>query len=268
VDKILGFEFIRVWPCSSVVKNIKILFVLSNFRAFVVIFVFLSCDNLVLMRKIKLKKVKIGVLVSGGGSNLQALIDACQAGKIDGQISVVISNKADAFALKRAKKHKIETVFLDRKKYKTRDAYSKALARELKKRKIGLVCLAGFMCILSPSFVKNFKYKIVNIHPALLPAFGGEGMYGHHVHEAVIKAGVKSSGCSVHFVNEGCDTGPIILQRTVPVKTNDTPETLAARVLKEEHKAYPEAVRLFCAGKLKIQNGKVTVQRTSYIVHR
>ncbi|MFH1238569.1 MAG: phosphoribosylglycinamide formyltransferase [bacterium] len=207
-----------------------------------------------------MKKVKIGVLVSGGGTNLQALIEAREAGKINGEISVVISNRPDAFALERAKKHKIEALFLDPKKYKTRENYSKALTTELKKRGIGLVCLAGFMCILTTYFVKNFKYKCLNIHPALLPSFGGEGMYGHHVHEAVIKSGVKFSGCTVHFVDEGCDTGPIILQRVVPVRDTDTADTLAARILKEEHKAYPEAVRLFCAGKLKIQNKRVLIK--------
>lgn len=208
-----------------------------------------------------MEKVKIGVLVSGGGTNLQAIIDAQDAGEINGNISVVISNKKDAYALERAKKHHIETLFLDPERYPDRVEYTKTITEELKKRGVGLVCLAGFMCILGPYFVERFRGKAMNIHPALLPSFGGKGLYGHHVHEAVIKAGVKFSGCTVHFVDEGCDTGPIILQKVVPVLDNDIPESLAEKVLKQEHKAYPEAVALFCAGRLKIKEKRVIIEK-------
>ena len=208
-----------------------------------------------------MKKIKIGVLVSGKGTNLQALIDATRTGNINGEIAIVISNKEEAFALERAKKYKIETLFLAPKKYKDKEEYSKAITEELKKRNIDLVCLAGFMYILSSNFVECFKNKAINIHPALLPSFAGKGLYGHYVHEAVINSGVKFSGCTVHFVDEGCDTGPIILQRVIPVLDNDTADSLAERVLEEEHKAYPEAVRLLCEQKLEIQGRRVIIKK-------
>ncbi len=204
--------------------------------------------------------LNIGILVSGNGTNLQSIIDAVERGEIKGTIAVVISSKKDAFALQRAHNHNIEAVFLDPEKYPERDEYCRALVDELQSRQVGLVCLAGFMHILTPYFVAQFKYKTINIHPALLPSFGGKGMYGHHVHEAVISSGENVSGCTVHFVDEGCDTGPIILQSKVPVYTNDTPESLAERVLKEEHKIYPEAVRLFSEGRIEIDNCKVTIK--------
>lgn len=207
-----------------------------------------------------MEKVRIGVLVSGGGTNLQALIDAEDEGKINGKILVVISTKENVYALQRAKKHNIDTVILDPKKYSDRLEYTKTVTEELKRRNIELVCLAGFMCILGPYFVENFPNRAMNIHPALLPSFGGEGLYGHLVHESVIKSGVKFSGCTVHLVDEGCDTGPIILQRVVPVLDDDTPETLAERVLQEEHLAYPEAVRLFCEGRLEIKGKRVIIK--------
>jgi len=187
--------------------------------------------------------LKIAVLVSGGGTNLQAIIDAIKNRKIkNAKLVLVLSNNPDAYALVRAEKAGIERLVLSEKDCKGRLEYAKALTKELKKRKIDLICLAGFMIILDPYFIKNFKNKILNIHPALLPAFGGPGMYGHRVHEAVLKSGAKFSGCTVHLVDEGCDTGHIILQKVVPVFENDTPETLAKRILKFEHKAYPEAI--------------------------
>ena len=201
--------------------------------------------------------LKIGVLVSGGGSNLQAIIDAVRRKKINAEISIVISNKADAYALTRAGKYRIPTLYVDPKNYKDREAYTRAITDELKNRGIGLVCLAGFMCVLTSYFINNFPLRAMNIHPALLPAFGGAGMYGHHVHEAVLGSGAKYSGCTVHFVDEGCDTGPIILQQTVPVKDGDTAETLAKRILKVEHKLYPLAIKFFAAGKLQVVGKKV-----------
>ncbi|MFN3966962.1 MAG: phosphoribosylglycinamide formyltransferase [Endomicrobiia bacterium] len=201
--------------------------------------------------------IKIGILVSGGGTNLQAIIDSCESGYIPGKVVIVISNKKDAYALERAKKHNIPALFINPKDYKDMDEYSEKLAEELIKREVDLVCLAGFLLKISPGFIKKFENRIMNIHPALLPCFGGPGMYGHHVHEAVIKSGVKISGCTVHFVDEEYDHGPIIIQKAVEVKDDDTPETLAERILKEEHKIYPEAIKLFAEGKLKIVERRV-----------
>ena len=201
--------------------------------------------------------LKIGVLVSGGGSNLQAIIDAVRRHRIKAEISIVISNKADAYALTRAGKYRIPTLYVDPKNYKDREAYTRAITDELKNRGVGLVCLAGFMCILTSYFIKNFPLQAMNIHPALLPAFGGAGMYGHHVHEAVLRSGAKYSGCTVHFVDEGCDTGPIILQQMVPVKDGDTVDTLAKRILSVEHRLYPLAIKYFAAGKLQVVGKRV-----------
>ncbi len=201
--------------------------------------------------------LKIGVLVSGSGTNLQAIIDSCESGYIPGKVVIVISNRKDAYALERAKKHNIPALFINPKEYKNLDEYSEKIADELIKKEVDLVCLAGFLLKLSSGFIKKFKNRIMNIHPALLPSFGGKGMYGHHVHSAVINSGVKISGCTVHFVDEEYDHGQIVLQKAVEVKDDDTPETLAERVLKEEHKIYPEAIKLFAEGKLEIVNRRV-----------
>lgn len=191
--------------------------------------------------------VNIAVLASGRGSNLQAIINAIESGKIkNGQIKIVISDREDAYALKRAKKHNIKAVFIDPKNFPNQQLFEKEILNYLKKEKIDLVLLAGFMRILSPEFVREYPNRIMNIHPSLLPAFGGKGFYGLKVHQAVLDAGVKYTGCTVHFVTEECDKGPIILQEVVKVKDNDTPETLARRVLRYEHKIYPAAVKLFC----------------------
>ncbi len=205
--------------------------------------------------------LRIGVLVSGSGSNLQAIIDAIRRKKIKAEISIVISSKADANALTRAGKYQIPTIYLDPNIYPDREAYTRAITDELKKREVGLVCLAGFMSILTSYFVKSFPLQTINIHPALLPAFGGVGMYGHHVHEAVLRSGAKYSGCTVHFVDEGCDTGPIILQQAVKVQDDDTAETLAKRILKCEHKLYPLAINYFAEGRLRIVGNRVWIKK-------
>lgn len=204
---------------------------------------------------------RIGVLVSGGGTNLQAIIDAIEAGDItQTKIVVVISNKENAFALERAKKHNIEPLFIDPKLFSNRVEYNQKLAEEMENRQVNLICLAGFLLKLEPNFIRQFKGKIMNIHPALLPGFGGEGMYGHYVHEAVLSSGAKISGPTVHFVDEIFDNGPIILQSVVPVKDDDTPETLAKRVLEQEHKIYPEAVKLVTEKKLQIVGKRVKIK--------
>jgi phosphoribosylglycinamide formyltransferase-1 len=206
--------------------------------------------------------IRIAVLASGSGSNLQALIDAWEVGSIKAKFSLVFSNVQEAKVLERAEAHGIETVSITSKGYKgTREQYDEQILNLCQDKKIDLICLAGYMRILTPVLIKPFLYRIMNIHPALLPKFGGEGMYGHHVHEAVIAAKEKESGATVHFVTEGVDAGPIILQGTVPVSVKDTAETLAEKVLKVEHQIYPEAVRLFCEGKIKVVDGRVKVSQ-------
>ena len=205
--------------------------------------------------------LNIGVLVSGGGTNLQKLIDAQNAGELkNGVLRVVISSKADAFALERAKQAGIEAFALCRKDYPDVDSYSQALIDALQAREVDLVVLAGFLTITGENFVRAFPNRILNVHPALLPAFGGKGYYGLHVHEAVLERGVKVTGATVHFVNEICDGGPIVLQKAVEVKEGDTPEILQKRVMEEaEWKLLPQAVSLFCEGKLTVENGVVHI---------
>jgi phosphoribosylglycinamide formyltransferase-1 len=203
--------------------------------------------------------IKIAVFASGGGSNLQALIDAQENGLYPkGQIRLVFSNVPEAQALQRAENHKIESVAIASKGYPgTREEYDQEILRLCQAKKIDLICLAGYMRIMTPVLIKPYLYKMMNIHPALLPKFGGPGMYGHFVHEAVVKAKEKETGATVHFVTEGVDAGPVILQGDVKVHPNDTPLTLAERVLKVEHQIYPEAVRLFVEGKIKVDGDRV-----------
>ncbi|MFH1710536.1 MAG: phosphoribosylglycinamide formyltransferase [bacterium] len=199
--------------------------------------------------------LRIGVLVSGRGSNLQAIIDAIKTEKIKVEIAVVISNVPGAAALERAKEHGIKAVVIDAKEHRDKSSYEAQIIKAFDDNKVGLVCLAGYMKLLSPELVKHFKGRIMNIHPALLPAFPGL-----HVQRTALEHGVKFSGCTVHFVDEGCDTGPIIMQAIVPVLDNDTEETLSARILEQEHRIYPEAIRLFSEGKLKIEGRRVKIE--------
>lgn len=199
-----------------------------------------------------LSKIRIGVFISGGGSNLQAIIDACEKGilKDIAQVSLVISNRPDAYGLERAKKHNIESVYIDKKKFPDNKAYCSRLVIELMERNIDIVCLAGFLLKLETNFIRAFSKSIINIHPALLPKFGGKGMYGHFVHEAVIRAKEKESGATVHFVDEEYDHGKIILQKKVQVSENETSINLAQKVLKVEHEIYPEAIKLVIRDKV------------------
>jgi phosphoribosylglycinamide formyltransferase-1 len=192
----------------------------------------------------KIAKIKIGVLISGSGSNLQAIIDACDDGILKGRadVAVVIANKADAFGLERARQHNIPAIFADRKKFADGRSYGAYLVKELEVHNVGLVCLAGFLLKLEPNFVDAYAGRILNIHPALLPKYGGKGMYGHHVHEAVVCAGETESGATVHVVDTEYDHGPAVVQRRVPVLPEDTPDALAGRVLEVEHQIYPEAI--------------------------
>lgn len=187
------------------------------------------------------RKVRIGVLVSGSGTNSQAIIDACKSKKIDAEVVAVISNKKDAFALQRAKRYNIKSVFIDPQK----NNFDKKAIGILEKQKVDLVCLAGFLLKLGKNFIKKYKGKILNIHPALLPKFGGKNMYGINIHKTVLESGEKVSGCTVHLVDEKYDHGKIILQKKVKVLKEDTPETLQKKILKQEHKLYPEAIKMF-----------------------
>lgn len=203
----------------------------------------------------------IVVLVSGGGTNLQALIDAEQRGEIpNGKITCVIASNAEAYALERAKQNNIKTRVLVRKDYANISEYSAAMVEALREEQADLVIYAGFMTILDEQVTKAFPYKMMNVHPALIPSFCGKGFYGLHVHEEVLKRGVKLTGATVHFVTEVCDGGPIILQAAVPVCENDTPEILQRRVMEEcEWKLLPKAAALFCDGKLTVQDGIVHI---------
>lgn len=202
-------------------------------------------------------KKNIVVLVSGGGTNLQALIDAEKVGNLgNGKITCVVSSNPDAYALTRAEQNGIKTVVLERKKFSDIKSYSIAMRDVLLREKAELVVYAGFMTILDENVCDTFKYKMINVHPALIPSFCGKGFYGLHVHEAALAKGVKVSGATVHFVTAECDAGPIILQKSVEVKPGDTPETLQKRIMSEaEWRILPKAVKLFCDGKITVRDG-------------
>ena len=204
----------------------------------------------------------IVVLVSGGGTNLQALIDAEKSGIIKGgRITCVISSKEGVYALERASQNSIKSIVIPRKDYTAIADYTRAVTDALIAEKADLVVYAGFMTILDEQVVKAFPYKMMNVHPALIPSFCGKGFYGLHVHEAALEAGVKLSGATVHFVTEECDGGPIILQKAVPVENSDTPETLQKRIMEQaEWKILPEAVSLFCQDRIEIIDGKAYVK--------
>jgi phosphoribosylglycinamide formyltransferase-1 len=206
-------------------------------------------------------QLKIGVLISGSGTNLQSIIDNVEKGHIDGKITVVISNKADAYGLERAKKHNIKSVFVDQKDYEDSESYNEAVLKELKNCGVELVVLAGYLKILSRHFIDTYKNRIINIHPSLIPSFCGKGYYGLKVHEEAVNYGVKVSGATVHFVDEEADSGPIIIQETVKVDYTDTPEKLQKKVLKIEHKILPLAVKLFCEGRLDVVGRKVEISQ-------
>lgn len=206
---------------------------------------------------------KIAVLVSGGGTNLQALIDAGERGELGpGKITLVIASKPGVYALERAEKHGIPSKVLARKDFGSIAEYSLALADEMSEEGIDLVVLAGFLTIIDEQVYERFPNRILNVHPALIPSFCGKGYYGLHVHEAALTKGVKVSGATVHIVTPECDAGPIVLQKAVEVKDDDTPETLQRRIMEEaEWKILPEAVRLFCEDRLTVKDNKVYIRR-------
>lgn len=201
--------------------------------------------------------LKIGVLVSGGGTNLQAVIDGIRNGDItNAGIEVVISNNPGAYALQRAADNDIPAVCISPKSFDTRAEFNEALIAKIDEYHPDLIVLAGCMVVLPAELIKKYENRIINIHPALIPSFCGKGFYGLHVHEAVLERGVKLTGATVHFVDEGTDTGPIILQKAVPVRKGDTPEILQKRVMAEaEWKIMPQAINLIANGKVKVENG-------------
>jgi phosphoribosylglycinamide formyltransferase-1 len=202
-----------------------------------------------------LKKVGIGVLVSGSGSNLQSIIDHIEGGTLDAEIKMVLSNNPDAYALERCRKHHISSVVLDHRQFDRRESYDRRAIAMLESSGVELVVMAGFMRILSPDFFRAFPQRIINIHPALLPAFPGM-----HVQQKALEYGVKFAGCTVHFADEGIDTGPIIIQSVVPVYDDDTADTLSTRILKEEHRIYPQAIQYYAEGRIVIEGRKVLIR--------
>ncbi|MBF0446889.1 MAG: phosphoribosylglycinamide formyltransferase [Magnetococcales bacterium] len=198
--------------------------------------------------------MRIGVLVSGGGTNLQALIDCCQLAESQAEIVLVLSNRADAFGLQRAEKNGIENQVIDHRRFDGRESFDLAMIRALDAARVDLVCLAGFMRLLTPAFVQHYAQRLINIHPALLPAFPGL-----HVQQRAIEAGVRFSGATVHFVDEGMDTGPVIIQAVVPILADDDEDRLSARILKQEHQIYPQAVRWFSENRISIREGRVVI---------
>ncbi len=199
--------------------------------------------------------INIGVLASGRGTNLQAIINAIKENKIEGKISIVISDNKDAYALKRAKENQIKAYYIDFTGFKNREEYDKRIVEYLRKEEVDLVVLAGYMKILSPYFVKAFQHRIINIHPALLPSFPGL-----HAQRQAIKYGVKISGCTVHFVDEGVDSGPIILQKAVEVDDRDDEESLAKKILQQEHQILVRAIQLISERRLYIQERRVVIK--------
>lgn len=206
-----------------------------------------------------MSKVNIAVLVSGRGSNLQTIIDGIEAGDIKGEVKIVISSKEEAYALERAQNHGINGVYIGRKNYPDNTIRNQKIIEILEKNDIGLIVLAGYMSILDRNIVQRFKNKIINIHPSLIPSFCGKGFYGQRVHRAVLDYGVKLTGATVHFVDEGTDTGPVILQRAVEVDFDDTVDSLSKKVLKVEHELLPLAVSLFCDNRIKVEGRKVKI---------
>lgn len=204
---------------------------------------------------------RLAVFISGSGSNLQAIIDNIKKGKINAEISCVISNKKEAYGLIRARKNQIEALYIPKSNFENKLEYEKYLVKILKEKNVDLIVLAGFLYIFSEYFIQEFKDRIINIHPSLLPAFGGKGMYGINVHQKVLEYGMRVTGATVHFVDVVPDGGPIILQKPVYVKQDDTPESLQKRVLEEaEWKIYPLAIKLLCEDKIELEDRRVIIK--------
>ncbi len=206
----------------------------------------------------KARPIRLGVLISGGGTTLMNLVECIKQGKLNAEVAVVISSRSTVAGVDRARAAGLNVEIIRKKDYPDIDKFSKLIEQKLATANVELVVQGGWLCLWK--IPPRFENKVMNIHPALLPSFGGQGMWGHHVHEAVLRAGCKMSGCTVHFCTNEYDNGPIIVQRCCPVKDDDTPETLAARVFEQECLAYPEAIRLFAEGKLTVQDGRVRIE--------
>ncbi|MCH8273070.1 MAG: phosphoribosylglycinamide formyltransferase [Candidatus Marinimicrobia bacterium] len=198
--------------------------------------------------------MRIAIFASGGGSNAEAIIRAASEGRLSAEVGLVVSNNPDAAVLQRAKALEVNYTTIDQRNFDSEESYISALFNVLDENGIDFIALAGYLKLVQPKLINKYKNKITNIHPALLPSFGGKGFYGKKVHEAVLEAGCKVSGVTVHLVSESYDRGPIISQLTLPVLADDNPESLAARVLKVEHQIYPEALQLFAEGRVKVTN--------------
>lgn len=205
--------------------------------------------------------MKLAVFASGGGSNLQAILDAVEAGTLRAEVALVVADREAAGALERARRHGVPTAVLRPADFADADAFGRALLDVLEKHGATFVALAGYLKKVPDAVVRAFRHHIVNVHPSLLPAFGGPGFYGRRVHEAALAHGVRWSGATVHLVDEGYDTGPIVLQEPVRVEPGDTPETLAARILEVEHRLYPDALRLFADGRVRVEGRRVEIRR-------
>lgn len=201
-----------------------------------------------------MERVKLAVLISGRGSNLQSLIDACADQNFPAEISIVISNRPDAYGIERAKQAGLQTQIIDHKTFPDRESFEEALQKSLAESPVDLICLAGFMRVLKEKFVNQWEKRIINIHPSLLPKYPGL-----HTHQRAIEAGDTSSGCTIHYVTAGMDEGPVILQKSVPLLNGDTPDALAARILEVEHTAYPEAVAIVANGLLKSKKTQTNI---------
>jgi len=205
-------------------------------------------------------RLRLAVLLSGSGTTLENLFEKRDAGKLDVDIVAVVSSRADAFGLERAKKRGVPALLIEKKKFKDAETFSKAIFEALAPYQPEMICLAGFMSMLK--IPPAYKDRVVNVHPALLPAFGGKGFYGHHVHEAVIEHGCKITGCTVHLVDDQYDQGPIIAQRSVTVEAGDTPDSLAARVQSAEREIFPEVLQMFAEGRIRIDARRVSILPT------
>ncbi len=199
--------------------------------------------------------INIAVLISGSGTNLESIIDSIESRKVDAKIALVLSNEPDAYGLVRAEKHNIPTAVINHRGYKMREDFDKALIDLLEGYDVDLICLAGFMRLLTPVFLRKYPKRVINIHPAILPSFAGS-----HGQEDAFEYGVKFSGCTIHFVDEGVDTGPIIIQAVVPVMQGDTIDTLKDRILAQEHKIYPQAIQYFAEGRIEVKGKKVVIK--------
>lgn len=206
-----------------------------------------------------MNKLKLAVFASGGGTNFQAIYQAIHTGKLKAQIQVVISNNKNAGALEFARRNNLNALHLSRKQFQSAADFDIKLSEILDQHQVNFIILAGYMKKLRPLIIQNFQHRILNIHPALLPSFGGKGMYGHFVHEAVLRYGCKLSGVTVHLVDEEYDHGPIVMQQTIPVQEDDSPETLAARILKIEHRIYAQALQLFAEERVEVVGRRAVI---------